>query len=259
MQIGLQLLLKYWAESGATDHGPWLGGYAAFTVICFTTSFITLYVYAQLTAPHASLVIHARQLAAVLAAPVTYFQRTPVAQLQNRWSGDMYISDFAFPRATQDFMFTAVYVGKTRPCHPSILELTFLIVGAIVLILIAVCIFSIVTHIILNLMISGALAGYIRPFPSRGILGPPENILGRVSPRSSFNASSRIMQATSRQLQALTMSSKTPIYTAFTTTLNGLVAIRAFRAEKMFKDQSMYHLDRAQVPMYYRYAGIRFL
>ncbi|KAK0484178.1 P-loop containing nucleoside triphosphate hydrolase protein [Armillaria luteobubalina] len=35
--------------------------------------------------------------------------------------------------------------------------------------------------------------------------------------------------------------------------------MRAFHSEKLFKDMSVYHLDRSQVPMYYRYAGIRFL
>ncbi|KAF9033283.1 P-loop containing nucleoside triphosphate hydrolase protein [Hymenopellis radicata] len=208
MQIGLQVLLKYWSESTSTSHGPWLGGYAAFTVTCFIASFTTLYVYAQKTATHASLVIHARQLAAVLAAPVTYFQRTPVAQLQNRWSSDMFIVDFAFPRAVQDLMFTAVYV-----------------VGAIVLILIAV--------------------------PWLAISIPFLAVI--------YYCLQRVYLATSRQLQQLTMSSKTPIYTAFTSTLTGLVTIRAFRAEKLFKDMSLHHLDRAQVPMYYRYAGIRFL
>ena len=64
---------------------------------------------------------------------------------------------------------------------------------------------------------------------------------------------------TSRQLQRLTMSSKTPMYTAFTSSLNGLVTIRAFQAERLFKTACAHHLDRAQAPMYYRYAGIRFL
>jgi ATP-binding cassette, subfamily C (CFTR/MRP), member 1 len=67
------------------------------------------------------------------------------------------------------------------------------------------------------------------------------------------------VQATSKQLQRLTMSSKTPMYAAFTTTLSGLVTIRAFQSEHYFKQLSMHHLDRAQAPMYYRYAGIRFL
>lgn len=68
-----------------------------------------------------------------------------------------------------------------------------------------------------------------------------------------------VPKATSRQLQRLTMSSKTPMYASFTTTLTGLVTIRAFQSERHFKQLSMYHLDRAQAPMYYRYAGIRFL
>ncbi|KIK69354.1 hypothetical protein GYMLUDRAFT_35426 [Collybiopsis luxurians FD-317 M1] len=208
MQIGLQILLKEWSESSTTNHGPWLGGYAGFTVACFLSSFTTLYVYTQLTAPHASLVIHARQLAAVLAAPVSYFQETPLSKLQNRWSSDMYITDFAFPRALQDFTFTAVYV-----------------VGAIILILIAV------PWLAISIPFLAVVYWYLQ----------------------------RIYLATSKQLQRLTMSSKTPMYAAFTTTLSGLVTIRAFQSEHYFKQLSMRHLDRAQAPMYYRYAGIRFL
>ncbi|KAK0209206.1 P-loop containing nucleoside triphosphate hydrolase protein [Desarmillaria ectypa] len=208
MQIGLQILLKEWSESNTTSHGPWLGGYAAFAVTCFLTSFMTMWMYTQLTVPRASLIIHAQQLSAVLAAPVTYFQRTPLAKLQNRWSSDMFIADFAFPRALQDFTFTAVYV-----------------VGAVILILIAV--------------------------PWLAISIP---FLGVV-----YWGLQKVYLATSRQLQRLTLSSKTPLYTAFTITLSGLTTIRAFRSEKLFKDMSVYHLDRSQVPMYYRYAGIRFL
>ncbi|PBK93614.1 P-loop containing nucleoside triphosphate hydrolase protein [Armillaria gallica] len=208
MQIGLQILLKQWSESNTTSHGPWLGGYAAFAVTCFLTSFMTMWMYTQVTVPRASLIIHAQQLTAVLAAPVTYFQRTPLAKLQNRWSSDMFIADFAFPRALQDFTFTAVYV-----------------VGAVILILIAV--------------------------PWLAISIP---VLGVV-----YWGLQKVYLATSRQLQRLTLSSKTPLYTAFTVTLSGLTTIRAFHSEKLFKDMSVYHLDRSQVPMYYRYAGIRFL
>ncbi|KAF9077092.1 P-loop containing nucleoside triphosphate hydrolase protein [Rhodocollybia butyracea] len=190
LQIGLQILLKTWSESNITHHGPWLGGYAGFTVACFCASFTTLYVYTQLTAPHASIVIHARQLAAVLAAPVTYFQETPLSKLQNRWSSDMYITDFAFPRALQDFTFTAVYVVQ-------------------------------VPWLAISIPFLGASYWYLQ----------------------------RVYLATSRQLQRLTMSSKTPMYASFTTTLTGLVTIRAFQSEDHFKRLSMYHLDRAQAPI----------
>lgn len=69
----------------------------------------------------------------------------------------------------------------------------------------------------------------------------------------------RVYLATSRQLQRLTISSKTPLYTSFSTLLTGLVTIRAFKADKLFKDISEFHLNRSQAPMYYRDSGIRFL
>ncbi|KAK0474311.1 P-loop containing nucleoside triphosphate hydrolase protein [Armillaria luteobubalina] len=170
MQIGLQ--------SNTTSHGPWLGGYAAFAVTCFLTSFMTMWMYTQITVPP------------VLAAPVTYFQRKPLAKLQNRWSSDI---------ALQDFTFTAVYVPW--------LAISIPVLGVVYCGLQKVCLVRTRIH----------------------------------------------------SCKRLTLSSKTPLYTAFTITLSGLTTMRAFHSEKLFKDMSVYHLDRSQVPMYYRYAGIRFL
>ncbi|KAH7101139.1 P-loop containing nucleoside triphosphate hydrolase protein [Auriculariales sp. MPI-PUGE-AT-0066] len=65
--------------------------------------------------------------------------------------------------------------------------------------------------------------------------------------------------ATSRQFQRLEMSSKTPLFRSFNTGISGLVTIRAFGAEELIAKQTASHLDSSQLPMYYRYAGIRFL
>jgi ABC-type multidrug transport system fused ATPase/permease subunit len=107
-----QIYLEKWSSSNTTSHGPWLGGYAGFTVASFLACGLAMATYTQLTAPHASLKIHSQQLNSVLAAPIAYFRNTPSGRLINRWSGDMNLIDFAFPRALQDFTFTAVYVGK---------------------------------------------------------------------------------------------------------------------------------------------------
>ncbi|EJD35977.1 P-loop containing nucleoside triphosphate hydrolase protein [Auricularia subglabra TFB-10046 SS5] len=65
--------------------------------------------------------------------------------------------------------------------------------------------------------------------------------------------------ATSQQFQRLEMSSKSPLFGTFNTALSGIVTIRAFGAQDLFLRQGAHHLDRSQMPMYYRYAGIRFL
>ncbi|KAJ7780147.1 P-loop containing nucleoside triphosphate hydrolase protein [Mycena maculata] len=64
---------------------------------------------------------------------------------------------------------------------------------------------------------------------------------------------------TAKQFQQLTAASKSPLYTQFSTTLSGLVTIRALRVEKYFQDQNDGHLDRSQVPFYFRFASISFL
>ncbi|KAK7006728.1 P-loop containing nucleoside triphosphate hydrolase protein [Favolaschia claudopus] len=69
---------------------------------------------------------------------------------------------------------------------------------------------------------------------------------------------------TSKQFQQLTMASKSPLYTSFSTTLTGLATIRqvpssALKVENYFRDQVQEYLDQSQIPFYYRFAGIRFL
>ncbi|KAJ7703885.1 P-loop containing nucleoside triphosphate hydrolase protein [Mycena rosella] len=64
---------------------------------------------------------------------------------------------------------------------------------------------------------------------------------------------------TSKQFQQLTAASKSPLYTLFSTTLSGLVTIRAMRVEGHFQRLNDAHLDRSQIPFYFRFAGLRFL
>ncbi|TIA90359.1 hypothetical protein E3P81_02452 [Wallemia ichthyophaga] len=203
-----QIYLEKWSSANTTDHRPWLGGYAGFTVAAFISSFCMMWMYTQYTAPRASLGMHEQMLGHVLEAPVTYFQKTSSALLINRWGSDIFISDFAFPISMLDVSLTAVYV-----------------VGAAILILIAV--------------------------PWLAIAVPFLAVI--------YWSLQRVYLATSRQLQRLTISSKTPLYTSFSTLLTGLVTIRAFKSTAMFKDISEWHLNRSQAPMYYRDSGIRFL
>ncbi|KAF8183862.1 P-loop containing nucleoside triphosphate hydrolase protein [Mycena galopus ATCC 62051] len=64
---------------------------------------------------------------------------------------------------------------------------------------------------------------------------------------------------TSKQFQHLSAASKSPLYTLFSTTLSGLVTIRAMRVENYFQTLNDEHLDRSQIPFYLRFAGRRFL
>ncbi|KAF7349689.1 hypothetical protein MSAN_01695700 [Mycena sanguinolenta] len=64
---------------------------------------------------------------------------------------------------------------------------------------------------------------------------------------------------TSQQLQQLGAASKSPLYTLFSTTVSGLITIRALGVEKHFEAQNDHYLDRSQIPFYYRFAGICFL
>ncbi|KAJ7151958.1 P-loop containing nucleoside triphosphate hydrolase protein [Mycena filopes] len=64
---------------------------------------------------------------------------------------------------------------------------------------------------------------------------------------------------TSKQFQQLAAESKSPLYTLFSTTLSGLVTIRAMGVENHFQALNDAHLDRSQIPFFFRLAGLRFL
>ncbi|KAJ7818313.1 P-loop containing nucleoside triphosphate hydrolase protein [Mycena olivaceomarginata] len=54
---------------------------------------------------------------------------------------------------------------------------------------------------------------------------------------------------TAKQFQQLLAASKSPLYTQFSTTLSGLITIRALGVEKHFQNQNDGHLDRSQDAM----------
>ncbi|KAJ7493649.1 P-loop containing nucleoside triphosphate hydrolase protein [Mycena latifolia] len=64
---------------------------------------------------------------------------------------------------------------------------------------------------------------------------------------------------TSKQFQQLSAASKSPLYTLFSTTLSGLVTIRAMRVQHHFQSLNDAQLDQSQIPFYFRFAGLRFL
>ncbi|KAJ7664453.1 P-loop containing nucleoside triphosphate hydrolase protein [Mycena polygramma] len=61
---------------------------------------------------------------------------------------------------------------------------------------------------------------------------------------------------TAKQFQSLSSASKSPLYTLFSSTLSGLVTIRALGVEDHFQQQNDLHLDNSQVPFYFRFASI---
>ncbi|GAT29769.1 multidrug resistance protein MDR [Aspergillus luchuensis] len=64
---------------------------------------------------------------------------------------------------------------------------------------------------------------------------------------------------TSRQLRHLDLESKSPLYTQFTETLNGLVTIRAFGWQDSFREEHQELLQRSQRPYYMLFVIQRWL
>ncbi|KAF7321121.1 hypothetical protein HMN09_00200000 [Mycena chlorophos] len=64
---------------------------------------------------------------------------------------------------------------------------------------------------------------------------------------------------TAKQFQALGAASKSPLYTQFSSTISGLVTIRAMGAQNHFERQNEVILDQSQIPFFYRFASVRLL
>ena len=72
----------------------------------------------------------------------------------------------------------------------------------------------------------------------------------------SFLHSQRFYVATSRQLKRLEATSRSPIYSHFQESINGVSSIRAYNAEERFQLQSEAHVDYNQVALYYSHNSI---
>lgn len=64
---------------------------------------------------------------------------------------------------------------------------------------------------------------------------------------------------TSRQLRHLDLESKSPLYTQFTETLNGIITIRAFGWQSNFQDEHKQLLEESQKPYYFLFVVQRWL
>lgn len=78
-------------------------------------------------------------------------------------------------------------------------------------------------------------------------------------PSSDKYKSSPIKIETSRQLRHLDLEAKSPLYTQFSETLNGVVTIRAFGWETAFTDENLRLLDLSQKPYYLLFCIQRWL
>ena len=72
----------------------------------------------------------------------------------------------------------------------------------------------------------------------------------------SFLHLQRFYVATSRQLKRLEATSRSPIYSHFQESINGVSSIRAYNAEERFQLQSEAHVDYNQVALYYSHNSI---
>ncbi|KAJ6617219.1 P-loop containing nucleoside triphosphate hydrolase protein [Mycena sp. CBHHK59/15] len=206
-QIFAMVYLSMLASSG--DHlGLWVAGYGAIVASTLVSMALTMtyfsYTLSSFTAPH----VHGAQLAGVMRSPISWITKTPVGNILNRFSQDMYAADRDFPFAFINYC-------------TSILGMT----GTFVFIAMATPLLAFVLPV---LAVGGA---YFL----------------------------RFYLATSKQLRRLELGSKSPLYTLFGTTVSGVITVRAYSAQALFRAQNAAFVNESQGVLHHRVTGQLFL
>ncbi|KAJ0413029.1 P-loop containing nucleoside triphosphate hydrolase protein [Aspergillus carlsbadensis] len=101
------LVLSFWTdtaeESRQATNNYYLGFFAMLTGFAVVGITGTAYFFLVVMVPLSSRILHARLLRAVMDAPVTFFSRTDVGAITNRFSQDMSVVDTELPFALVDF------------------------------------------------------------------------------------------------------------------------------------------------------------
>ncbi|QRV95711.1 ABC transporter [Ceratobasidium sp. AG-Ba] len=203
----ISLYIKAWSEHQG-HVASWIVGYCVLSVVYSVVGTVAWVYWGSRTCVVASANIHERQVEAVIFAPSSYLQATPLSRLVNRFSQDVSAVLMSLPSPFIGMFLTAV-------------SLSF--------------------HLTFILLATPWLAA-ILPFLA-----------------SVYWFLLKFYLATSTQLQQLESASISPLLASFGTIISGLETVRSFNAQKTFGDRSDAHLNSSQGPLYFRYAGMRFL
>ncbi|KAJ7448600.1 P-loop containing nucleoside triphosphate hydrolase protein [Mycena galericulata] len=111
-QIFAMVYLSMLASSG--DHlGLWIAGYGAIVASTLVSMAVTMtyfsYTLSSFTAPH----VHGAELAGVMRSPISWITKTPVGNILNRFSQDMYAADREFSFASINYCTSILSMAGT--------------------------------------------------------------------------------------------------------------------------------------------------
>jgi ABC-type multidrug transport system fused ATPase/permease subunit len=133
LHVGTDSWLAYWSSASGFEVWAFLGGYAALGLLtCAATFWRSLAI--SLSGLRAGTSFHNGLLAAVMRAPMSFFEGTPVGRVLNRFSRDMEAIDQQIPRSLHE-AFGCVFTILTTLCVVvGVSPLALLAVGPIALI-----------------------------------------------------------------------------------------------------------------------------
>ena len=175
--------------------------------------------------PKSAEVLHERLLNTVMGAPLSFFTSTDIGTTTNRFSQDMTVIDAELPYSLVDLVITIV---------------------------------STITSAILMCLSAGYFAATMPPviLCVWGKFNAPRHLANSTNP---FAVLQKYYLRTSRQMRLLDLEAKSPLYSHFIESLQGLVTIRAFGWAGDFEKKNLTLLDISQKPYYLLFCIQRWL
>ena len=203
-----QVILQWWTADHGSDEATWMPTYVILAIGNALFFGCTIWIMFLKLVPESGANLHRVLLDSVMSAPYSFFVKTSVGVILNRFSQDMTLIDSQLPTGV---VCTVIYLFWT--------------IGSLAL---------------------------ISTGSSWMVLTVPAVLV-------TLFFIQRVYLRTSRRLRVIELELRSPMYSHFMETLNGLSTIRAFKWEEQFTGALMAKLDVSQVPYYLLYCAQRWL
>ncbi|KAF7887524.1 hypothetical protein EAF00_009818 [Botryotinia globosa] len=203
-----QAILNWWAADHGSNEEKWLPTYLILAIGNGVMYGCTAWIMFLKLVPESAPNLHLILLDVVMNAPYSFFTKTDIGTILNRFSQDMTLIESQLPTGA---MCTLMYCLWT--------------IGSLCLISLGSAWMAITIPAVLMTLI----------------------------------CIQRVYLRTSRRLRAIELELRSPIYSHFMETLNGLPSIRVLGWQEQFTDSMIEKVDRSQVPYYLLYCAQRWL
>ncbi|KAF7953040.1 hypothetical protein EAE96_006261 [Botrytis aclada] len=203
-----QAILNWWAADHGSNEEKWLPTYLILAIGNGVMYGCTAWIMFLKLVPESAANLHLMLLDVVMNAPYSFFTKTDVGTILNRFSQDMTLIESQLPTGV---MCTLMY------CLWTIGSLCLISLGSAWMAITIPAVF--ITLICIQ----------------------------------------RVYLRTSRRLRAIELELRSPIYSQFMETLNGLPSIRVLGWQEQFTDSMIEKVDKSQVPYYLLFCAQRWL